>query len=81
MKKGSAAGPCTPTRNSGKPAPSDETKNSTPAISRPVRRPQRVEIGPAMAAPITQPSSAQPMAKPERKFAVASGRCRGVTKL
>ncbi len=55
--------------------------NSTADTSRPPRRPIFCDIGPARAAPITQPSRAQEIAQPDRLSALVSGRPRGAMKL
>src|ERR1700741_5659052 len=83
MKGHSASAPRAPNalhRTSGNAEPRDETKNNRAATNNPPLRPIPVESGPASAAPITQPSSAQPMVKPDSQLRAPSARPRGSMK-
>ncbi len=57
--------PMGPKPNSGQAEPMEPKKNSTAETSSAPLRPNAVDSGPATAAPITQPSSAQEMVQPE----------------
>ena len=70
-----------PNPSSGTAEPSEPTKNRTAESSKPPLRPKAVEMGPATAAPITQPSNAQETAQPDRLPRAASDKFCGVMKL
>ena len=53
---------------------SPTAENSTAATSSPPRRPSQFDSGPAIAAPMTQPRSAQEMVQPDRLPAAVSGK-------